>query len=150
LFCRGLPEWTRRTDETANHSSRSKAIGHFSEFLHVYGALPLAAGIAGSVFVLYRRRHWLWQRIEAAGRMALTNYVGQSLVMAAIAEPWGLGMYGRSSGPVLTLLALSVFAALALLSHAWLGRFRMGPLEWLWRCGTYGRWLPNRSALTVT
>lgn len=126
------------------------SIGHFSEFLHAYAALPLTAGIAGSVFALYRGRHWLWQRIEAAGRMALSNYVGQSLVVAAIAEPWGLGLYGRLNGPLLTVLALSVFMTLAWLSHAWLERFRMGPLEWLWRCGTYGRWLPNRSAVTAT
>lgn len=123
----------------------------FPEFLHAFSALPLAAGIAGAVFVLHRResQRWLWARIEAAGRMALTNYLGQSFVMAAIAEPWGLGWYGRLGGPALTCLAVGVFATLALLSHAWLRRFRMGPLEWLWRCGTYWRWLPNRAAVTA-
>lgn len=121
------------------------ADGRFPEFLHAFSALPLAAGIAGAVFVLHQRerQRWLWVRIEAAGRMALTNYLGQSLVMAALAEPWGLNLYARLSGPALTGLAILVFCALALLSHAWLWRFRMGPLEWLWRCGTYGRWLPN-------
>lgn len=116
------------------------------EFLHALSALPLAAGIAGAVFILYRSSAlvWLWTRIEAAGRMALTNYVGQSLVMAAIAEPWGLSMYGRLAGPQLTLLAILVFATLAILSELWLRRYRMGPLEWLWRCGTYRVWLPNR------
>ena len=78
--------------------------------------------------------------------MALTNYVGQSLVMATLAEPWGFGMYGRLSGPELTALAFVVFAALASLSHAWLRHYRIGPLEWLWRCGTYWRWLPIRQA----
>ena len=121
------------------------ADGRFPDFLHAVSALLLAAGIAGIVFILHRRerQRWLWVRIEAAGRMALTNYVGQSFVMAALAEPWGLNLYGRLGGPALTLLALLVFTALALLSHAWLWRFQMGPLEWLWRSGTYGRWLPN-------
>ena len=117
------------------------------EFLHALSALPLAAGIAGSVFALHGNGalRWLWVRIEAAGRMALSNYVGQSLVMSAIAERWGLHLYGRVDGPQMTALALVVFATLAVLSHMWLQRYRMGPLEWLWRCGTYGVWLPNRA-----
>jgi uncharacterized protein len=117
------------------------------EFLHSLAALPLAAGIAGAVFALHASGalRWLWTRIEAAGRMALTNYIGQSVVMAALAERWGLHLYGRLDGPQLTALALVVFATLAALSHLWLRRYRMGPLEWLWRCGTYGKWLPNRA-----
>jgi len=116
------------------------------EFLHEFSALPLAIGIAGTVFVLHARsaRRWVWNGIEAAGRMALSNYIGQSLVMAALAEPWGLGLYGQLGGPMLTVLALVVFFVLALGSHAWLSYFRMGPLEWFWRCGTYWRWLPIR------
>lgn len=123
----------------------------FPEFLHAFSALPLAAGIGGGVFLLFQRQSgsWLWQRVEAAGRMALTNYISQSLVMSALAEPWGVGLYGELSTPALTFLALAVFAMLALLSHAWLGRYRMGPLEWLWRCGTYWRWLPNRKVGSI-
>lgn len=120
------------------------------EWLHVFSTFPLAIGFAARVMVSERlgRRRWWYSRMESAGRMALSNYVGQSLVMAALAEPWGLGLYGRLGGPELTALAFVVFFALASLSHAWLARHVMGPLEWLWRCGTYGRWLPNR--LTTT
>ena len=116
------------------------------EFLHALSALPLAAGIAGAVFALHRGGawRWFWARIEAAGRMALTNYVGHSLVLSAVAEGWGLHLYGRLNGPQMTALAIVVFATLAVLSHVWLSRYRMGPLEWVWRCGTYGTWLPNR------
>jgi uncharacterized protein len=118
------------------------------EFLHTFSALPLACGIAGMVFILRQRpaQRWFWSRIEAAGRMALTNYIGQSLSIAALAEPWGFGLYGRLSGVEMTAVAVVVFAVLAEASHVWLARYRMGPLEWLWRCGTYGRWLPNRSS----
>jgi len=116
------------------------------EWLHVASAFPLAIGFGARVMLNEKigRRRWWYSRMESAGRMALSNYVGQSLVMATLAEPWGFGMYGRLSGPELTALAFVVFAALASLSHAWLGYYRMGPLEWLWRCGTYWRWLPNR------
>lgn len=125
---------------------RGRIDWRFSQLLHEVASLPMAAGIVAAVLIWHARsaRRWLWDRFEAAGRMALTNYVGQSFVMAALAEPWGLGLYGEFGGPVLTLIALAVFAALALLSHAWLQRYRMGPLEWLWRCGTYWRRLPMR------
>jgi uncharacterized protein len=118
------------------------------EWLHVASAFPLAIGFGARVMLNERigRRRWWYSRMESAGRMALSNYVGQSLVMGILAEPWGLGLYGRLDGPELTALAVVVFALLAALSHAWLRHYRMGPLEWLWRCGTYWRLLPNRRA----
>ena len=118
------------------------------EWLHVASAFPLAIGFGARVMLNEQRgkRRWWYSRMESAGRMALTNYVGQSLVMGMLAEPWGLGLFGKLGGVELTALAFVVFAALASLSHAWLRHFRMGPLEWLWRCGTYWSWLPNRRA----
>jgi uncharacterized protein len=116
------------------------------EFLHTLSALPLAAGLAGSVY-LWRARpgqRWLWSRVEAAGRTALTNYIGQSLIIALLAEPWGLGLYGHLNGVAMTVTALVVYALLAEGSYLWLRYFRLGPLEWVWRCGTYWQWLPNR------
>ena len=137
----GLATWLQTGELLGRHDLR------WPEFLHSLSALPLAAGIAGAVFALYESGalRWMWARVEAAGRMALTNYVGQSLVLSAVAERWGLHLYGRLDGPQLTALAIGVFATLAILSHLWLRRYRMGPLEWLWRCGTYGTWLPNRA-----
>jgi uncharacterized protein len=116
------------------------------EWLHVFSTFPLAIGFGARVIISEKlgRRRWWYGRMESAGRMALSNYAGQSLVMATLAEPWGLGWYGQLGGPELTAMAFVVFFALASLSHAWLKRYRMGPLEWLWRCGTYWRWLPNR------
>jgi uncharacterized protein len=119
------------------------------DFLHTLSALPLAAGLAGMVF-LWRARpgqRWLWSRVEAAGRTALTNYVGQSFVIALLAEPWGFGLYGRLNGVAMTVTALVVYALLAEGSYLWLKYFSLGPLEWLWRCGTYWQWLPNRRAV---
>jgi uncharacterized protein len=116
------------------------------DFLHTLSALPLAAGLAGCVYVLRERsgQRWIWSRIEAAGRTALTNYIGQSFVIALLAEPWGFRLYGELNGVMMTTVALVVFALLAEASHVWLRHFRLGPLEWLWRCGTYWQWLPNR------
>jgi uncharacterized protein len=121
------------------------------EFLHTLSALPLAAGLAGLVFLWHARsgQRWMWSRVEATGRTALTNYIGQSFVIALVAEPWGFGLYGQLNGVAMTVVAILVYALLAEGSYLWLRFFRLGPLEWLWRCGTYLQWLPKRR-LAVT
>ena len=68
------------------------------------------------------------------GHQAVGQVFGASVIRAPEL------MHGKTSW--LRHTGVGVFAGLALLSHAWLARFRLGPLEWLWRCGTYGRWLP--------
>jgi uncharacterized protein len=84
------------------------------------------------------------RHLAPVGRMALTNYLTHSVVFTLLANSYGLGLYGRV-GPAVGLgLALLVFAAQVPLSALWLGRFRFGPAEWLWRSMTYGRLQPMR------
>ncbi|HJV89241.1 MAG TPA: DUF418 domain-containing protein [Holophagaceae bacterium] len=79
------------------------------------------------------------------GRMALTNYLTHTLLLALILKL--LGMAGLALGPALSLLVAGVIYAVQLgWSRAWLGRFRFGPLEWGWRCLTYLRVEPLRRA----
>jgi uncharacterized protein len=84
-----------------------------------------------------------WRRFVAplhwSGRMALTNYLTQSLVMTAIFYFYGLGLYGKLHLHWSLLIALSVALAQVPLSRWWLSRYAMGPAEWLWRRLTYGR-----------
>ncbi len=82
---------------------------------------------------------WLGQRLAAAGRSAFTNYLGTSLLMIAVFHGWGLGLYGQLSRLELYCIVLVAWAIMLLWSKPWLDRFRYGPLEWLWRCLTYGR-----------
>jgi uncharacterized protein len=114
--------------------------------LHHFAALPMAVAIGASTIALHAsgRLSWLWRQLQSAGRMPLSNYLGQSLLVAFLAEGWGLREFGHGDGPQLSLLALMLFLLLLALSRAWLHWFRMGPLEWLWRLGSYARWLPLR------
>jgi uncharacterized protein len=77
--------------------------------------------------------------LAAAGRMALTNYLCQTVVMTFLFYHWGLGWFGTVARADRVGLALLVFAAQVSLSVAWTRRFRFGPAEWLWRTLTYGR-----------
>jgi uncharacterized protein len=74
-----------------------------------------------------------------AGRMALTNYLLQSLICTLLFYGYGFGLYGKVGIAGGILLTAVIFAAQVALSSWWLGRFRFGPMEWLWRTLTYGK-----------
>lgn len=79
----------------------------------------------------------LTNALAATGRMALTNYLTQSLVATTVFYYYGLGMFGRMSAPAMIGLVLGVYAAQVCFSAAWMRWFRYGPMEWLWRSATY-------------
>lgn len=108
--------------------------------LHMAGApLMSLAYIALVVLALQHGVRWLGV-LAPAGRMALTNYLGQSLVGTWLFYGYGLGLWGEVSRAWQVLGVVLVFALQLLLSRWWLARFRYGPLEWLWRAFTYWRW----------
>jgi uncharacterized protein len=75
-----------------------------------------------------------------AGRMPLTNYLLQTVIATFIFYGWGLGFYERTGAFAELLLALAIFFGIQVpLSRLWLRRFRMGPMEYLWRVLIYGR-----------
>jgi uncharacterized protein len=77
----------------------------------------------------------LARTVGAAGRMSLSGYVGQSLVMGFIYQGYGLGLFGTVGPARAALIAVATWAGLVAFSMAWLGTFRVGPLEWLIRPG---------------
>jgi len=109
-----------------------------------FGILPLSCGYVACCCLIWlgssgrdRLRHF-----APVGRMALTNYVGQSVICTLLFYGTGLGL-GGTIGPTLYLpIGFAVYAAQVVTSAWWLQRFRYGPLEWLWRMLTYGEWLP--------
>jgi uncharacterized protein len=84
------------------------------------------------------------QMLEAAGRMAFSNYLGTSLIMTALCQGWGLGLYGQFGAAQRWTLVLLVWALILSWSQPWLTRYLQGPLEWLWRSLTEWRVLRFR------
>ncbi|MDO9589242.1 MAG: DUF418 domain-containing protein [Brevundimonas sp.] len=83
--------------------------------------------------------------LACAGRMAFTNYLSQTLIMTTIFYGGrGLGWYGHIGWPEMWMVIGGVWAAQLIWSPLWLSMFRMGPLEWAWRCLTYKRMVPLR------
>jgi uncharacterized protein len=106
------------------------------------------AGFYLAVIVLLFQRP-VWQRLLSlfapVGRMALTNYLGQTVLSVFMYYGFGLGLLGKV-GPAATVgLTLALFAVQVAFSHWWLARFRFGPAEWVWRSLTYGKAQPMLS-----
>ena len=84
----------------------------------------------------------LRRRVRAAGRMALTNYLTQTVIGIVVLR--GIFDAEDLTRSWLAVFILSVWALQLWWSKAWLDRFRYGPAEWLWRMATYRRWQPLR------
>lgn len=84
--------------------------------------------------------------LAAPGRMALTNYLLQSVVCTGIFYGYGLGFFEALPRVWQLPFALGLFALQAVLSQRWLAHFHFGPVEWVWRALTYLRWPPLRRA----
>ena len=84
--------------------------------------------------------HWL----APAGRMALTNYLVQSIVCTLVFYGYGLGFFEHLPRMWQVPFALGLYTVQVLYSHWWLQRFRFGPAEWLWRSITYWKLQPMR------
>ena len=83
--------------------------------------------------------------LAAAGRMALTNYLVQSILCSLIFHGHGLGLVGKVDLVGQIAITLVIWTAQLIYSPIWLRHFRFGPAEWLWRSISYGRRQPMRS-----
>ncbi len=106
-----------------------------------FGAPALALFYMATLTLLAERALWRARLapLANAGRMALTNYLLQSLICTLLFYGYGFGLYGKVGIAGGILLTAVIFAAQVALSSWWLGRFRFGPMEWLWRTLTYGK-----------
>ncbi len=121
--------------------------GIYRSLVYAFGVHPLALAYVAA-FVLFWQRaagQRILSRFGPMGRMALTNYLMQTLLALTIYYGYGLGWYGRM--PILaTMLAVvpSILLAQLVASAWWLRHFRYGPAEWIWRQATYRRRLSLR------
>jgi uncharacterized protein len=111
-------------------------------FVYELGRLPTTIGLLGLVTLLFQQGllgPWA-TALKAVGRMALTNYVGQSVITSILF--YGLGFYDRFGFAQLMGVAVLIWIVQAIFSLLWLRAYEMGPLEWLLRSLTYGTWKP--------
>lgn len=108
--------------------------------LNISGIFLSLFYISVILFLLEKER---WKKILSpfsyAGRMALTNYIIQTLIGVGIYN--GMGLYGKVNLLMGTIICFIVFPLQMVFSNFWLKKFKFGPLEWIWRKLTYsGVW----------
>ncbi len=110
------------------------------------GELGFAAVYVSGITLLFQRA--TWQRglglLAPVGRMALTNYLSQSIISVLFFYGYGLGFITKLGPAACVAYCLAVFSVQVVWSHLWLSRFRFGPAEWVWRSLTYGKAQPMR------
>lgn len=116
------------------------------------GTFVLAAGYVATVTLLLRGAFWqrFFSPFAAVGRMALTNYLIQTIVCLFVFYGFGLGLVGRTGPAAGLLIALIIYGIQVWWSRLWLSHFLMGPMEWVWRSATYGRPQPLVNATPAT
>ena len=85
--------------------------------------------------------------ISPVGRMALTNYILQSVFAVFIFYGIGLGLYTTIPLYGVYLISLGILIFQVIFSNCWLSRFKYGPMEWLWRTLSYNRNLTLKNEL---
>ena len=111
----------------------------------------MASGYIALIMLWSRSKIWVnfRDKLAAVGRMALTNYIGQSLIGTFIFYGFGLGLFGmlnrvQQFGIILLIWTFQIF-----FSSWWLSRFQYGPLEWVWRVLSHRRWQPIQKKQVV-
>lgn len=123
-------------------------------------SLPLIASLVGQTFgapafalfymsgliLLAQRSSWQTRLapLASVGRMAITNYLLQTVICTSLFYGYGLGLYGKMGVAAGILLTVLIYSMQIPVSTWWLKRFRFGPVEWLWRTLTYGQRQPMR------
>ena len=108
------------------------------------GRLTLAIGYIGLVMLICKARILSWFRsaMSAVGRMALTNYLSQSIICNFIFMGFGFGLAGELERHQIYYVVFGVWAFQIITNLLWLERYRYGPAEWLWRSMTYKKKQP--------
>ncbi|MBM4108520.1 MAG: DUF418 domain-containing protein [Phycisphaerae bacterium] len=112
---------------------------------HTLGAPLLSLGYLSAMVLLVHagRAERATTLLANTGRLALTNYLMQSLFASSIFYFYGLGLYGQTDRTERYAIVAAIYAFQLAFSTLYLRRFRYGPMEWLWRRFTYLRPLPG-------
>ena len=102
----------------------------------------LTFGIIAIMLKFFSTERGLFWRdaLAPAGRMALSNYLLQSLICGFIFYGYGLGLIDQTSAFTNVLIGLAIFAFQLVFSRWWMKHYYYGPLEWLLRALTIGHW----------
>ncbi|MFN3757104.1 MAG: DUF418 domain-containing protein [Flavobacterium sp.] len=106
---------------------------------YALGTVPLALGYAAALALLHQKKPSLFRWFEPVGKMALTNYIMQTVIAITFFYGIGFGFAGKFGAIAVFCIALLIYTLQIIGSNLWLKQHQQGPLEWLWRKLTYKR-----------
>jgi uncharacterized protein len=121
-------------------------LGNIAWTARYVGAIGVAIGHVGVVMLLCRagKTTTFFAPLAAAGRMALSNYLMQTVIGVLVFDGWAGRQWGTWRFGEFTLLVVGVWVAQLVMSPVWMRFFRFGPVEWAWRSLTYWSVQPMR------
>lgn len=113
---------------------------------HSVGGIAFCAVyIAGfAILTAKGKLRFVFESLAPVGRMALTNYLMQSVISTTLFYSYGFALFGRVTAGQALIIALLIFVLQIIYSKYWLRYFHYGPMEWLWRTLTYMKQQPFR------
>lgn len=115
-----------------------------TEFIYLFSVYPLVFTYV--ITIIYGFRNIMQSKVaqyfSAAGRMALTNYLGQTVLLNLIVLWYGLGLAAQLSMSVYFAIGLGILLFQFIFSYFWLKHFPYGPMEYAWREAT--NWIDKR------
>ncbi|MEO7658459.1 MAG: DUF418 domain-containing protein [Pyrinomonadaceae bacterium] len=122
----------------------------------IIGVITYGFGVPAMALFYIAAAATLWQRdagrrflgiFAPVGRMALTNYLLQTVICVLIFYGYGFGMFGSVRKSQTIAIATAIFLFQIVFSYFWLRQFQFGPMEWIWRQLTYKKSLPLKRVI---
>lgn len=131
-FLVGIPISISRTFfEITNDGSLTSEL--LTTISYALGTVPLALGYFTGLALLYQKRKTFLNYFAPVGKMALSNYLFETLIAITIFYNIGFGMAGKFGFTIIIAIVIIIFICQIILSKLWLRHFRFGPIEWIWR-----------------
>ena len=105
-------------------------------------ALGYTSGVMGLIKAGILKK--VLRSLSSVGQLAMTNYIFQSIACTLFFTGFGMGYFGKLDQHQLYFVVVEIWIFQVVFSMYWMRHFREGPIEWIWRCLTYGKWFPLR------
>ena len=134
-----------------DNKSIPNATGLFDTVFYALGVVPLSLSYVSSICLFWIRTKGnnKWKILAPVGRMALTNYLMQSILCIIIFYGVGFGLGGNIGPAIFFPIAFGIYSLQIAYSNLWLRHFNYGPFEWIWRQLTYGKRLAFRRKMAT-
>jgi uncharacterized protein len=123
--------------------------GLYQTIAYAFGVATLAFAYVAALMLLFQSKAIakLMSVVAPVGKMAFSNYLLQSIIGSVVFLGAGFDYIGEVGPVYYTIFGVLVFIGQIILSHLWLRYFNYGPVEYLWRSATYGKWQKMRKGV---